>query len=463
MKDRILNLVTGLSLAVAKELASRDNGIGRQVDSKEGFESLFKIRKTIIQENVHLILKDKEIGFKDRSFLNGITDQDMTQSEYGDISPRLADIIQNELLRVRDEFIPTVNSISKEIENKIAELGNINIQNKYDVRYVGKSNILTLLLESELQGLESAATVDISGVNFMFDRLEDFTLLRGYMLTGNPISDSAINAFLDTRSDSYWLDLYNSVFTYIKPNNALLLNLLVNRIGNLDNSIFLYLVSRNYSNKVPFVVTGQASEVKYSVRVLNSFLAQVVAMNASILNNYTNNKLLVMSVENDVITINKELLGDLDVDTVIGAVIDGDYTLNTILENKDKLKQLFIETNELYTIAEMKRLVDKYRVIYMEILDLELPKTSEDYDRLAVADFIYSKTVEELAKVNKVIALVLSKTIYQDTNTEFIFNSMVRYMKMFDKDSTDFSAVAEYVALELVTKYIVNVHIEILN
>lgn len=458
--SKLIKLVTGLSLATIKELTSRDNGIGTNVTDKDGFESLHRMRKTIIQENVDLVLKDKEIELRDRSFLSALTDYNIDSNDYGEMATRLATIIEGELLFVIDKFIPTVNELSSKVDDKLAELGNTNIQNKYTVKYLDNLSIVNLLRDSELSGTYS--TPDLGSIGFGFKAIEDYKVLKSYILTGNSIIDSAINELLATQSEDYWLDLYNVVFTNINPYNGYLKGLATVRLERLYDSIFLYLVSRVYVNKVPFVVEGEPTAMKYSLKVLHSYLQAIVSGNIDRLKTMISSNALIITNVDDVITVNRALMKDLDVDTVIGAAIEGLTDYNVIEREQNRLKAVYSNSNELYIIAMNKSIANTIRVIYMEVYDSELSKLTGSYDRRNVSEYIYSLSVEELRYTNKVIAKSLLIAQFQENgNIEFILDRMKVYVKMFDKDKADFSAVAEYIALELVTRYIVNIHIVI--
>lgn len=460
MNEKIIRLVTGLSLATIKVLTSRDNGIGKVVENKEGFEALHRIRKTIINENVHLHLKDKELELRDRSFLGALTDHNIDNNDYGEMAVRLADILEGELLHVKDKFIPTVNNIVSLIEDRLAQTPTANIQNKYTVKYIDTLSIATMLKESELNG--TFTTPDIGGLSFKFDAVDSYATLRGYLMTGNSIADSAIAELLATQTEDHWLDVYNTVFTNLSPRNSYLESFQSERLPRLHESIFLYLVIRTFSVKVPFVITGNVSEVKFTINTLKEYFSSIVSTNLKLMDAMISTKSLIISNKDDVITINKSLMADLDVDTVIGAAIEGVTSYDQILAKRDMYKEIYKSTNELYIMAANKLQADEKKKIIMEIFDVEIPKYSGSYDRRNVSEYIYSKDNEKLANLHKIVGKSILVAQYnEDGNISYIIERMKIYIKMFDKDETDFAAVAEYIALELVSKYIVNVHIHI--
>ncbi|NCB03855.1 MAG: hypothetical protein EOM67_17130, partial [Spirochaetia bacterium] len=119
-KETIIKLLSGLSLATIDVLTSRDNGIGSvKFKGVEGFNELFKIRKSIVDEKIQLRLRDKSVSLNHKSFLGNISDDVIRLNTYSKVTMmvddieipmvnRLADIVEQELRIVRDEFIPII-------------------------------------------------------------------------------------------------------------------------------------------------------------------------------------------------------------------------------------------------------------------------------------------------------------------------------------------------------------------
>ena len=73
-KEMIIRLLSGLSLATISALTDRNNGIGAlKFKGVEGFNELFKIRKSIVDEKISLRLKDKPVSLHHKSFLGMVS------------------------------------------------------------------------------------------------------------------------------------------------------------------------------------------------------------------------------------------------------------------------------------------------------------------------------------------------------------------------------------------------------
>ena len=486
-REEIIKLLKTTSMAVVNELVSRDNGIGnnkKNTGSIEAINSLYELRKGVINENISLVLKDKNFNLSEQSFLLGITETGVDTANLTPIIKPLADILESELLKVRDVIIPEVN----ELATKFNDIAHPFLRNKTNndivsISYYTNSNILSLLSGSDLVGMDDAEGSDFTDVSYSFGTMNEFETIKKAVRVGNPIVDEAISKFLSILPDEYWLTLYNDVFTNIDIDNKRISLMSVNKLSNVTDNIFCYLVSKAISNgNLELTVDGTADEYKRAIDLCVYHFKQVLARTVSYAKN-TSKSLWDKEPMDNVLVVRKENMGDLDIDTIVGAFILGIYKIEDVIANQEACKQQCITAIDLLNIENNKTKINKLRETYMSIAmdyitnnlerdteDSSLVKAtingeivSIDYNtlRLAISEIIYSADdaiVMDPKKMFKNIIIGIKET---RGNSGFILDRMSFYIATLDKTDDMYKDVSEYVALELVSKYLVNTHIVI--
>ncbi len=485
-KDTILRLLKTTAMAVVNELVSRENGIGnnkKNTGSIAAINSLYDLRKGIINENISLVLKDKNFNLSERSFLLGITETGIENANLEPIIKPLADILESELIKVRDVIIPEVNELATEFN----DLAHPYLKNKTNndivtVSYYSNSNILSLLSGSDLVGMEGSDGSDFTDISYSFGVISDFDVIKKSIRVGNPIVDEAINKFISVLPDEYWLNLYNDIFTNVSIDNKRLTVMSVNKLSNVNDNIFCYLVSRAISNgSLELTVEGNANDYKNAVSMLVYHFKQVLARTVATAKN-TSDSLWIKEPLDNVLVVRKENMGELDIDTIIGSYILGVYKTEDVIANQEACKQQCITAIDLLNIENNKTKINKLREIYMSVAMKYLISQSEENDdkslvkatingevvsidyntlRLAVSEIVYDaddSVVMDPKKMFKDIVIGIKET---RGNSGFILNRMSFYIATLDKTDDMYKDVSEYVALELVSKYLVNTHIVI--
>lgn len=470
-KEMILRLLSGLSLATISALTDRDNGVGAlKFKGVEGFNELFKIRKAIVDEKISLRLKDKPVSLHHKSFLGMISTDVINNNSYDkavlnidgnemSLVTRLADIVEHELMLTKNEFIPMVNQIAGDIENIIAGVTKGNVQNDFNLIFRNTSGLLSILVESE--DINTKYDTTTGGLNYKFPRVTTVDEVKEYTKINNPIIQAEIDKIFAMENDSYWVDLYNAVYGNLTPGNTVIDDMKNEKMLNANKNIIMYLIARNYLKGIPFTLDGNKADVVYNVRVLKEYISDVLLDTVSISKSLSDSKTIIVYNKNKTIIVDKTLMEDgVDADVLIAAAMEGYYSLVDVLTNRDALKDKYNKMNELFAISESNKLVSNYRQAYMNIFD-DVLKDDEVYstNRLKFSEYIYSKSIDELKVVKKVISKVLLKTKFLNTNVDFITDKMKDHARASNGDVLDFNAMAEYIALEMICEYLVNTHI----
>lgn len=470
-KEMILRLLSGLSLATISVLTSRDNGIGAlKFKGVEGFNELFKIRKSIVDEKIALRLKDKPVSLHHKSFLGMISSDVVNTNSYDkaimtvdgvdmSLTTRLADIVEYELLLTKNEFLPMVNELAATIENTIASMTKTNVQSDFNLIFRNTSGLLNILVESE--ELTKVMGNGIGGLNYKFPRVTTVDEVKEYSKINNPLIQTEIDKIFSMENDSYWVDLYNAVFGNLSSGNSVLTDMKNEKMLNTNKNIIMFLIARNYLNGIPFTLDGNKADVVYNIRVLKEYISDILLDTISISKALADTKTIIVYNKNKTIVVDKTLMEDgIDADVLIAGAMEGYISLADMVANRDVLKDKYNKMNELFAISEANKLSSTYRQTYMNTFD-DVLKDDVNYNanRLHISTFIYSKSTDELRMVKKVISKVLLKTKFSDTNIEFITDKMKHHAKASTSDTLDFNAMSEYIALEMVCEYLVNTHI----
>ena len=467
----IIRLLSGLSLATISALTDRNNGIGAlKFKGVEGFNELFKIRKSIVDEKISLRLKDKPVSLHHKSFLGMVSTDVINNNSYDkavlnidgiemSLTTRLADIVEHELMLTKNEFIPMVNQLAGDIENIIAGATKGNVQNDFNLIFRNTSGLLSVLVESE--DINTKYDTTAGGLNYKFPRVTTVDEIKEYAKINNPIIQAEIDKIFAMENDSYWVDLYNAVYGNLTPGNSVIADMKNEKMLNANKNIIMYLIARNYLKGIPFTLDGNKADVVYNVRVLKEYISDVLLDTVSISKSLSDSKTIIVYNKNKTIIVDKTLMEDgIDADVLIAAAMEGYYSLADVLANRDNLKDKYNQMNELFAISESNKLSSTYRQAYMNIFDAVL-KDDEVYstNRLKFSEYIYSKSIDELKVVKKVISKVLLKTKFLNTNVDFITDKMKDHARASNGDVLDFNAMAEYIALEMICEYLVNTHI----
>lgn len=470
-KEMIIRLLSGLSLATISALTDRNNGIGAlKFKGVEGFNELFKIRKSIVDEKISLRLKDKPVSLHHKSFLGMVSTDVINNNSYDkavlnidgtemSLTTRLADIVEHELMLTKNEFIPMVNQLAGDIENIIAGATKGNVQNDFNLIFRNTSGLLSVLVESE--DINTKYDTTAGGLNYKFPRVTTVDEVKEYAKINNPIIQAEIDKIFAMENDSYWVDLYNAVYGNLTPGNSVIADMKNEKMLNANKNIIMYLIARNYLKGIPFTLDGNKADVVYNVRVLKEYISDVLLDTVSISKSLSDSKTIIVYNKNKTIIVDKTLMEDgVDADVLIAAAMEGYYSLADVLANRDNLKDKYNQMNELFAISESNKLSSTYRQAYMNIFDAVL-KDDEVYstNRLKFSEYIYSKSIDELKVVKKVISKVLLKTKFLNTNVDFITDKMKDHARASNGDVLDFNAMAEYIALEMICEYLVNTHI----
>ena len=470
-KEMIIRLLSGLSLATISALTDRNNGIGAlKFKGVEGFNELFKIRKSIVDEKISLRLKDKPVSLHHKSFLGMVSTDVINNNSYDkavlnidgiemSLTTRLADIVEHELMLTKNEFIPMVNQLAGDIENIIAGATKGNVQNDFNLIFRNISGLLSVLVESE--DINTKYDTTAGGLNYKFPRVTTVDEVKEYAKINNPIIQAEIDKIFAMENDSYWVDLYNAVYGNLTPGNSVIADMKNEKMLNANKNIIMYLIARNYLKGIPFTLDGNKADVVYNVRVLKEYISDVLLDTVSISKSLSDSKTIIVYNKNKTIIVDKTLMEDgVDADVLIAAAMEGYYSLADVLANRDNLKDKYNQMNELFAISESNKLSSTYRQAYMNIFD-DVLKDDEVYstNRLKFSEYIYSKSIDELKVVKKVISKVLLKTKFLNTNVDFITDKMKDHARASNGDVLDFNAMAEYIALEMICEYLVNTHI----
>jgi hypothetical protein len=470
-KDMIIRLLSGLSLATINALTTRDNGIGAvKFKGVEGFNELFKIRKSIVDEKIALRLKDKPVSLHHKSFLGMISNDVINTNSYDktvltidgvetNLTTKLADLVEYQLLLTKDGFIPMVNQLAAEVETAIASVTKSNIQNDFNLIYRNFSSLLNILVETE----EIGAKYDTmpGGLNYRFPAVTTVDEVKEYSKINNPLIQAEIDKIFAMENDSYWVDLYNAVYGNLTSNNKVIADMKNEKMLNANKNIIMFLIARNYLKGIPFTLDGNKADIVYNVRVLKEYISDVLLDTISISKTLSDSKTIIVYNKNKTIIVDKALMEDgIDADVLIAAAMEGYSSLSIIQDNRDILKAKYNQMNELFVIAEANKLSNTYRQAYMNTFDTAL-KEDPIYstNRLKFSQYIYSKDIDELKIIKKVISKVLLKTKFLESNVDFITDKMKDHARASNGDVLDFNSMSEYIALELICEYLVNTHI----
>lgn len=468
-KEMIIKLLSGLSLATIDALTSRDNGIGSvKFNGIEGFNELFKIRKSIVDEKIQLRLRDKSVSLNHKSFLGNISDDVIRLNTYSKVTMmvddveipivnKFADIVEQELRIVRDEFIPMVNELSTKVEDELANLVVTSISTDFNISYRNSNTLLDIL--SQLGDI-SRGEVITSGMNAKLPAINSLNELLDIINVGNPIIDNEIKNIINTESDSYWVEVYNSVFTDINATRGNISALTEDLVVNSNRNIIIYLVARKLNKGLTFTVEGTKEDILFTIRVFKEYMSNILAKTIELLESLKYIGSLIIYNKNKVVVVDKSLMEDgIDADVIIAAAMDNINSHKEIIEKKDILKEKYIKANQLFIESESSKLASKYRNTIMQVLDGALADC-EVYtnNRAAFSGVVFNSDIDKLRNIKGIISKCLIHSKFINTNTDFIISKMKSHARASNGSELDFNTMSEYIALEMVCEYLVNTH-----
>ena len=473
-KSLLLRMLCGISLATINALAERENGIcSVKYNGVEGYNELYKIRKSIIDQHISLKLKEKNYSLKPNSLLGMISENMITTNAYNqaklaidttdtNLIDKLADLIEADLLLTKNEVLPVVNQTVLEIENEIAGMITPNMQVDFNLVYRDVSNLLKVLVETENSVNNNT---NIGGLNFSFPAVDDIAKIKEYASIDNPIIQVEVDRIFNGESDAYWINLFNGVFGNLRASNQMIASLRDSKILNANKTIVLYLIARKFTKYIPFQLEGNKEDIIYNIRIFKEYLNDMIIATNELVVALDVSETLIQYNKDKTIVVNKTMMAaneGLDADVVIAAAMDNLNSLKDILANRDMLKEKYNKTNELFIASENNKLADTYRRLIMSKLDTMLSE-DEEYSkvRVEIANKVYDKSIDELRMLKKIISKVLVSTKYKHTNVEFILDKMKDHARASSSENLDFNAISEYIALEMVCIYLINNHIVI--
>lgn len=459
-KERIIQLIRSLSMAVVGQLCKMDLSIGEKSTGLSALDEALAIRSTIAKTNVDLRLAAYEnVVLNTKSFLNTITASDLDGKRFNGYDKQIADIIGVQMGIVKNELFPDVNKITDLFLSKAGELENINFQNMYDVTFLSKPSIFTSMIDTNEFEVIPKTLPSLTETGYSFPTLTSFDQVKAIISNSNPLVNAEITALLNTQPDDYWVDLYNVVFGSISDSNGLLLSFNTSRFSNFTKAIFCYLVARTFMIKIPFIVPGNAETVRVNVDRVYNYLKHSIVTTGNLFDTLTDSGVLILGNTNKSIVVNKTLFKDLttvDVDVIIGAAMEDKTDLKSIVTEAERLKASFNNVNSDYIVSETKKRVEKLRAILMSVIDEQLI-TDEKLSpfRGEISRYIYALDESDLSKPKSLISNILIKTKYADTNCDYITSRMKAYAT---QDDSNMDKVAEYAAIDLVAKYLIDTH-----
>jgi len=459
-KEYILSMIAGLSLAAVNELVRRDNDIGCVTTTVESISELSKIRTSIINDNVTRLLGDKKVSIHNSSFLHKFTSNDISNGTYGNIPLNIATVLENELNLVKNTISPEIAELGSEIKTAVGVGANETILDTYDIKYVAKTTLGNMILaENNATGGATFRHLLTDGITFnaAFPLVEDMSVLREYIKSTNALLNDQVDIFLSKKDDSYWVELYNNVFGSIRPTNTNITRLSADRIRTHEDAMFIYLFTRVFSKAIPFTVIGIKSEILLAIETLHRFISINVRNSLTELNDAIDSNEVIISKTDKSLLLSAPAMSKhgISVDVVIASTMHGSMTSKGLVEMKDVLETEFLNMHNLYHIAQDKAVHSKYVKAYMTVLDDMFGEdTVYTKGRRELYDEVDAMTDEELARTNRVLATMLCRYKYNESNAKLIYDKSEEYAVMFDSNKVDMGALSEYVALELVIKYL---------
>ena len=111
-KERIIQLIRSLPMAVVGQLCKMDLSIGENSTGLSALDEALAIRNTIAKTNVDLRLAAYEnVVLNTKSFLNTITASDLDGKRFNGYDKQIADIIGVQMAIVKNELFPDVKVI----------------------------------------------------------------------------------------------------------------------------------------------------------------------------------------------------------------------------------------------------------------------------------------------------------------------------------------------------------------
>ena len=488
-KKTTIELISSISMAVVNCLVSRENGIGsnQSPDSITAINNLYSMRKAIITENLDLCVRDKNITLVDDSFLRAFSYDDILNKDFGSIPNDIANIVESEILNVRDVIIPEANELASRVD---AVTNSYTAKSTYEslfnnVVFYSGNTLSSLLAGSDLADvppeavdISGLATISIPSISDSEDSLISIDFIKEKIKVNNPIVDAAIDSFLAGKSDEYWINLYNKTFTSYTGDSMFINDLCLDSTRYATEILFIYLVSRAIvNNKIEFIVNTSKNEYVNTVETLHSYFKHILNRMLKYVST-TPDKVYDYHEYSDgsnVLIIRKANMSDLlDVDVISGAALSGISKKEEIISNIDKCRDVYINAIELKTIDRRNRMLDALRDLYMKttLHYFGIEYTSEDVKynisnqemsfegaRMTVSDLVYGMSIDLMLKPQDAFVKILLDLKYNTGNSKFIIDRMSFYLSTLEKTEDRFSSVSEYVALELVTKYFLNTHV----
>lgn len=458
-------VIKSLSLAVITLLSKRGNDLGMIPVDIDGLNKVYGLRRNIIDNIVsNYSNTDKKYVIDPSSYLNNIVD-----SNLGEYPERIAGIVEFELLLVKNEIIPTINSVVEKVSDRLATLADSDLKSEYVVKYVKGSTILNLLEDSDLKNWFKSEYFELGKLDSKFPSLPDMTAIRNILLTGNPIVDDAIEGLLRRKKDEKWVELYNLVYTDLSD-TTVLNSFETDRFSNIDEATFIYLVCRSFRKKIPFKeLNGTSDAINISLARLSDWLCKNLSNTIMYLRNYYDSDRLIVENKDNTILVMSSVMSKhkLDIDTIIGATIQGVSDIAKIVEQQVELKNLYAKTNRMYMLEKSNNLMTGLKTFIMSIFDEMNDSLVNNYteNRRMISTEIFEMEVLE-TNIDNIIDVVRSKVLniilqnkYSGSNAKFIMDRMTHYLNRQDRDSLDFVAVSDFVALEMVVRYLINTHI----
>lgn len=459
-KERIIVLLRTLSIAVINNLSKRDLGIGKESATLTAFEETVALRGNIVKTNIDLKLDPYvTVELNSKSFLNTLSSYDIECKKFNNFDIQIADVVAKQMNIVKNELYPEVNELAEKFSELAGTLANANYQNTYNVVFLGKPDIyVSMETTGELVNAPKSIPV-LKGLVFKFPRVNTFNEIKSILTNENALVDNEITQFLNTESESYWVDLYNNIFANLVEDNSLLLDFNGRRFLNFKNTIFCYLVARVFNVKIPFKVNGLEKDVKWSVGKVYDYLLNSIVNTGNLLDILTKDKTLILYNSDRNIVVAKELfktLNNVDLDVIIAASLNGTTNVDDISNSSDKLKTQYKATSDLFMIDINKKRVETLQSFAMKCLDGFLEANPElSSSRGNIARYIYKLDEHKLAKIKNVFSDILIITKYNNTNCDYIVDRMKEYRMQGEEDV---NVIAEYAALDLISKYLIDTH-----
>lgn len=415
-----------------------------------------------------LASENKVISIKDNSILEEL-ELNNSDEHISNISTRIAEKINNELILVKNKLKPMMDEFIKEVKDNIDKIALDSELSKYNIVVFDYPKVIEELSSSgEISSPRTVGTLPDGSASLPTPPVES---IREIFLHTSASVNTYAKPILDKKSNEELVNLFNKYFNLISETNPAIQQLGVDSMFNYDELILVYMACNRIMD-----AGGLNDQQLKMVSALHSELSNHLSIVKQLFENSRAMHKIVLSIKEGTVNVDndtyKRYLDEGGIQEpllgmgVLNIQDSSLYTYESIISKKPEYIEAWYNKVKLSQYAQEESNIRRHRVAYDIVLikffeDGWLPNDLKDFVTIdyQTANKMFKDVLQEISRADEldvgyVVRELFGRVLFKDTNFKRFADGITEHVRI-NPDSTPADA-ATFASLEFILGYLLD-------